>query len=75
MKNKKVLLILIIIFTIIVIDQISKILIINLDKEKIEFGFFAVEKTTNEGMAFGFNTGNTKNIFMTIFVICIIINF
>ena len=75
MNNKKIRLMLIIIFIIVVIDQLSKILVINFVNVRIGWELLAVEKVTNEGMAFGFNNGNTKNIFMTIFVIGIIINF
>lgn len=74
-KNKKIVLMFIVILIMIIIDQLSKVIVTHLVKNPIGLGFFIIEKVTNDGMAFGFNSGNTKNIFMTVFVIGIIINF
>lgn len=74
-KNKKIVLLFIIILIMIIIDQLSKIIVMHFVENPIGLGFFVIEKVTNDGMAFGFNSGNTKNIFMTIFVIGIITNF
>lgn len=74
-KNKKIVLMLIIILILMILDQITKAVVVRFVDSQIALGFFAIEKVTNDGMAFGFNSGNTRNIFMTIFVIGIIINF
>lgn len=76
MKTSKMLKIAIILcIIIIVIDQLSKILIANFIPETVGNECFSIEITKNTGMAFGFNSGNTKNIFLSIFVIFILITF
>ena len=75
MKNKIVRVLLIIVITLIVIDQVSKILVSNFLKEPAGNEFVGLEIVTNTGMAFGFNEGNIKNILLTIFVLIIIIRF
>ncbi len=75
MKNKIVRVLLIIVITLIVIDQVSKILASNFLKEPVGNEFVGLEIVTNTGMAFGFNEGNIKNILLTIFVLIIIIRF
>lgn len=75
MKNKIVKIIVIIVTIIIFIDQTSKILVSNLLSETIGNDFFKLEIVRNTGMAFGFNDGNIKNIFISIFVLAIVISF
>lgn len=75
MKNKIVRVLLIIVITLIVIDQVSKILVSNFLKEPVGNEFVGLEIVTNTGMALGFNEGNIKNILLTIFVLLIIIRF
>lgn len=75
MKNKIVRGLLIIVITLIVIDQVSKILVNNFLKEPVGNEFVGLEIVTNTGMALGFNEGNIKNILLTIFVLLIIIRF
>ena len=75
MKNKIVRGLLIIVITLIVIDQVSKILVSNFLKEPVGNEFVGLEIVTNTGMALGFNEGNIKNILLTIFVFLIIIRF
>ena len=75
MKNKIVRGLLIIVITLIVIDQVSKILVSNFQKEPVGNEFVGLEIVTNTGMALGFNEGNIKNILLTIFVLLIIIRF
>lgn len=75
MKNKIVRGLLIIVITLIVIDQVTKILVSNFLKEPVGNEFVGLEIVTNTGMALGFNEGNIKNILLTIFVLLIIIRF
>lgn len=74
MKNKIVRNLVIIVTILIVVDQISKVLVTNL---VVPSGndYFKLEVSKNTGMAFGFNEGNISNIFITIFVLAIVINF
>lgn len=75
MKNKTIRLIVIIVTILILIDQVSKILVCNFVQNPIGNEYFKLEIVNNTGMAFGFNDGNTKNIFIMLFVIIIIIRF
>ena len=75
LKNKIVRSLIIIITILIVIDQLSKFLIIFLVPEGIGNDYLKIETVKNTGMAFGFNEGNVRNIFLTIFVLAIVINF
>lgn len=73
--KKKIRVMIILLISIVIIDQISKILIINFLKEPIGNDWLKLEIVNNTGMAFGFNSGNTKNIFLTIFVLAIVLTF
>ena len=75
MKNKKVLLMIIII--ILLIDQLSKIIILNIINESkiIIPKLLEIEIVKNIGIAFGLNDGNLKNIFITMIILILIINF
>ena len=75
MKNKTVKMIVIIVAIIILVDQASKLLVSNLLTETIGNDFFKLEIANNTGMAVGFNDGNIKNIFISIFVLVIVISF
>ena len=76
MKTSKMLKIAIIVCVIIIaIDQLSKVLISNFVPETVGNEYFSIEITKNTGMAFGFNSGNTKNIVLSTFVIFIMITF
>ena len=75
MKNKTIRLIVIIAIVIVVLDQASKLFVTNLFQETWGNDFFKIEITTNTGMAFGFNDGNTKNAFLTAIVLAMIISF
>lgn len=76
MNTKKVLKIVITVCIIIIaIDQLSKFLITQFVPSTVGNEYFGIEITENTGMAFGFNSGNTKNIFLSLIVIFIIISF
>ena len=75
MKDKVVRSILIVVTILIIIDQISKFLISNYIQEPIGNDFVGVQVVKNTGMAFGFNDGNIKNIFLSIFVLGIVFGF
>lgn len=75
MKNKTIRLIIVIAIIIIVMDQLSKFLLTNYLKESIGNSIFKLEIVENTGMAFGFNEGNTKNIFLMIVVLAMMISF
>ena len=76
MKNKKAWMIIIIAILIILVDQVTKFVVQkNFGGQFIGNNIIGIEVTTNDGMAFGFNSGNAKNIGITIFALVIIINF
>ena len=75
MKNKTIRLIIVIATIIVVMDQLSKFLLTNYLKESIGNSIFKLEIVENTGMAFGFNEGNTKNIFLMIVVLAMMISF
>ncbi len=76
MKNKIIRLLVIVATILIIIDQASKILVTNILKGKsIGNENFGISITSNTGMAFGFNDGNGKNIFLSICILAVIISF
>lgn len=75
MKNKVLKLTLIIVILLIIIDQLSKLLIIKNYHEPFGNELIKIEIAENKGIAFGINSGNNKNIIITIIVLIIIINF
>lgn len=74
-KNKILKIVIIIVLIITILDQVSKILITSLVPNGIGNENFAIEITENTGMAFGFNSGNAKNIVLSAFVLFILISF
>lgn len=60
---------------VIILDQGTKLLATKLISNSWGTENFGFVITENTGMAFGFNDGNTKNIFLTIIVLFIIISF
>ena len=77
MKNPKIKILLIIVIGLILIDQISKILILKFINSNIIIipKLLEFEIVKNNGIAFGLNNGNFKNIIITILVLILIINF
>lgn len=74
-KNKMIRRILTITIALILLDQAIKMLVVNYFQEPIEKGIVGIVLIQNTGMAFGFSSGNTKNIVLTIFVLLIVVNF
>lgn len=76
MKNKKIRLIVVLTIVLVIIDQLSKILITTFVNGQIGNEYIGFQIANNTGLAFGFNDGsNTKNIFLMIFVLFIVIRF
>lgn len=77
MKNIKIKILLIISICVIIIDQITKFLIDYFVRNSIKIipRILEIEIVQNTGMAFGINSGNVKNIFITVIVIILVINF
>lgn len=73
-KNKIIKLILIITICLIIIDQISKI-VIQYKYENPVGDIIGIELVKNPGVAFGLNSGNTKNIILTSIILMIVVNF
>ena len=74
-KNKIVFWIISIAISLILIDQISKVVIQYNYSEPIGNEIINITLVQNEGIAFGLNKGNIRNIILTILVLFIIINF
>ena len=75
MKNKTIKLILIITILLIIIDQMSKVIVKYIDEEPIGNDFIGITLIQNEGIAFGLNSGNTKNMILSIIILLIVISF
>lgn len=74
-ENKIIILILIISIILIIIDQTSKVIVKSKYNEPIGNDIISIELIQNEGIAFGLNNGNTKNIVLTIMILMLIVNF
>ncbi len=74
-KNKKIKLMIIITMVLILIDQVTKIMVQMMYQNPLQKGILGITLIQNTGMAFGLNSGNTKNIVLTILVLLIVINF
>ena len=75
LKNKIIRIIVILAILVVILDQASKVLVNNIFQETWGNDYFKIEIATNTGMAFGFNDGNVKKIFLTCAVLGIIISF
>ena len=76
MKNKIVRLIVILGTILVILDQLTKILITTYVNGQVGNDYIGFQVANNTGLAFGFNDGsNTKNIFLMIFVLFIVIRF
>lgn len=75
MKNKIIKLIIILTIALIAIDQISKVIVKYNYQVPIEKGFIEINVVENTGIAFGINSGNTKNMVLTSIILLIILNF
>lgn len=74
-ENKIIKLMLGITILLILLDQMSKVVIQYYYHEPIGNDIVAITLIENTGMAFGFNSGNTKNIVLTLLILLIIVNF
>lgn len=76
MKNKKIKILVINFILILIIDQIIKFVVFKLNKSYIIIPkILEIQTIKNTGMAFGINSGNMKNIIITLLVLALIINF
>ncbi len=75
LKNKVLKVIIIITLILIIIDQTSKFLVTQYIREPVGGSIVTLEIVNNTGMALGFNSGNVKNIIITLFVLMLIIHF
>ena len=74
-ENKIIILILIMSIILIIIDQLSKFIVKSKYTEPIGNDIITIDLIQNNGIAFGLNNGNTKNIVLTVMILAIIINF
>ena len=75
MKNKIIRLIVILAIVVIIIDQLSKFIVIK-NNFSIQIGnFVKIEQTLNTGMALGLNEGNIRNAVIMILVLAIVVAF
>lgn len=74
-KDKKIKRMVILILVLLLIDQISKIMVKANYENPIENGIFGIRIIENTGMAFGWNSGNTKNMILTILILLLVFNF
>lgn len=76
MKETKNKILVILSIILIIIDQLSKLLIIAYVKAPIGNDYFKIEVVSNTGIAFGFNnSSNITNILLSLIVIALIIRF
>lgn len=73
MKNNKIKLMLLLVVVFLLIDQLSKILVLNFND--ISFGILKIEVVYNTGIAFGMGASNLYNAILVFLVICVIVNF
>lgn len=74
-NKKKIFFICLLIISLILIDQITKCIVVNNFVEKVGTFVASINLNINTGMALGLNEGNTKNIIITIIILILIINF
>lgn len=74
-KNKIIRIMIIITISLMLLDQMSKMLIIKYYQGPIQRGIVGIVLIQNTAMAFGFSSGNAKNIVLTSIVLLIVINF
>lgn len=77
MKNKKIKVLISIFVIILLLDQFTKFLISKFVKNSLKIipRILEIEIIKNTGVAFGINSGNMKNIVITIIFLCLIIYF
>ncbi len=75
MKNKVIKLIFCVTILLILIDQMTKFVVQYQYENPIGDGLITITLVQNTGMAFGFNSGNTKNMILTFVILLLIVNF
>ena len=75
MKKSQLKLVSIVALIVIILDQISKFLVTKYVVQNNEIQNFGINIFYNTGMAFGFNSGNSRNIILSFLVIFIIVWF
>ena len=77
MKNKKIYILVIVLIIVVLLDQFTKFIVDKFISSTLIIIPRILEFTNvkNIGIAFGINSSNIKNIFLSIFVLIIIVNF
>lgn len=73
--KKKIILIALILILLIATDQCIKAIVVKNFVDPVGIHLIKVNLQINTGMALGLNEGNTRNIFITILILILIINF
>jgi len=73
--KKKIAIFIIITILLIALDQITKQIVVSNYSEPYGNSFMSFTLTENTGMFLGLNEGNTRNIIITIVILCLILHF
>lgn len=75
MKNKIIRIIVVLAAIVIIIDQLSKLIVVKNNFYLEIGGFIKIEQTLNTGMALGLNEGNVRNAIIMILVLAVVVAF
>ena len=73
--KKKIVLIVLVMISLILVDQVIKGIIVQNFVEPVGIHLIKINLQINTGMALGLNEGNTKNILITMLILVLILNF